>query len=525
MPRLKLNPRKEYAVTNRLRRGYERKLEGRLQLLFRNTFREVAKAYELGNVEAGVAPFATNLSRVLVPHYTEVVTTFAKKVLTDRGLKFDFDNLSQQFITEHGGRSIRNIDSYTRRLVQKIISRGQRDGLGEREIAKSLVDMGAGFSKRRAATIARTETGNASSWANHQMHKEFMPANTKKRWVASSDDRTRSAHAVMNGVEVGIDETFTVGGFQMRYPNDWRGGAGNVINCRCVLMYIEPEDEVESVLPTDAPDTPVDSYSEQPWMYREGVKPKFDIDHDAFGLPKNMRNSDYIPEQETIEFRNAQRTALYSGLGFMQTSLIYRYTTGSYRQINNKFREWYDNADNLDKTEKSAALGHHAMMKTALNVLPAYKGTVARGVSDRVERMVQDYGIEVGSVIRSEAYWSTSYDPTKKFDKRLVFVINSVTGRKIDEYSQFPHETEVLFVAGTEFKITKVDDRTDRGGKYYVYMDEINSELTKSDLLDEMALFVRRMERSQDYVDSRFQDKLDDQSDLFSVDNRLITKL
>lgn len=524
MPRLKLNPRKEYAVTNRLRRGYERKLEGRLQLLFRNTFRDAARAYEQGNVEEGVASFATNLSRVLVPHYTEVVTTFAKKVLTDRGLKFDFDNLSQQFVTEHGGRSIRNIDLYTRRLVQKIISKGLRDGLGESEIAKSLVDMGAGFSKRRSATIARTETGNASSWASHQMHKEFMPSNTKKRWVASSDDRTRSAHAIMNGVEVGIDEEFTVGGFKMRYPNDYRGGAGNVINCRCVLMYIEPEDEVESVLPTDSPDTPVENYSEQPWVFREGIKPNFDIDDPVMGLPRGYREEAYLDGWGNSLFRGAVDFGNDNGLNFLESALIYNYTTGSYKEINNGFRAWLSTPDDVSKANKAKALGNRQIIVEGLKKLPVYEGSVARGVSNRVEAMIEDYGINVGSVIRSEAYWSTSYDPKKKFDKRLVFVINSKTGRAIDKMSEYPHETEVLFVAGSEFRITKLDDRRDSGGKYYVYMDEITTEL-KKDVLSEMEGFVDRLESATEYVDSRFQDKLDDQSDLLSVDNRLITKL
>ena len=42
----------------------------------------------------------------------------------------------------------------------------------------------------------------------------------------------------MNGVEVDIDEDFIVNGRPMAYAGDPRGGAGNVINCRCVILIV-----------------------------------------------------------------------------------------------------------------------------------------------------------------------------------------------------------------------------------------------------------------------------------------------
>ena len=68
------------------------------------------------------------------------------------------------------------------------------------------------------------------------------------------DDRTRDWHRQTNGQRVGIDEAFTVltpikgGGVvpkKMQYTGDPEGGASNVINCRCFVVYYDEDDIVE----------------------------------------------------------------------------------------------------------------------------------------------------------------------------------------------------------------------------------------------------------------------------------------
>ena len=66
----------------------------------------------------------------------------------------------------------------------------------------------------------------------------------KKKWVSVSDDRTRSAHAEIQGQTRNMDEDFDVGGTKMKHPGDPRGGAANVINCRCVVVYADERDIV-----------------------------------------------------------------------------------------------------------------------------------------------------------------------------------------------------------------------------------------------------------------------------------------
>ena len=41
-----------------------------------------------------------------------------------------------------------------------------------------------------------------------------------------------------------MEEDFIVGGVPMEYAGDPRGGAKNVINCRCAVIYVEDDEEI-----------------------------------------------------------------------------------------------------------------------------------------------------------------------------------------------------------------------------------------------------------------------------------------
>jgi uncharacterized protein with gpF-like domain len=146
----------------------------------------------------------------------------------------------------YGAIRVTQISNTTMRQINRIIKAGELDGLGVSVIATNIFEsMRGAFSKYRSATIARTETHTAASYANHAINASLNIPNQKKRWVAVADDRARQWHTAMNGVEVELDEDFIVRGMPMGYTGDPRGGAANVINCRCVTLYVSPEDELE----------------------------------------------------------------------------------------------------------------------------------------------------------------------------------------------------------------------------------------------------------------------------------------
>lgn len=61
----------------------------------------------------------------------------------------------------------------------------------------------------------------------------------KKMWIATSDERTRDTHNVLNGQVVNNNENFvTFNGDELEFPGDWRAEPSEVYNCRCTLGTI-----------------------------------------------------------------------------------------------------------------------------------------------------------------------------------------------------------------------------------------------------------------------------------------------
>ena len=125
-------------------------------------------------------------------------------------------------------------------------------------IGKNIFDkMDGSFSKLRSQTISRTETHSAASYSNDRVNASLGIPNQIKRWVSVADARTRSWHVALNGTEVGKDEPFTVTvkgiSYKMDYTGDPKGGAVNTINCRCVTLYLDPDDVI-----VDQPETIVE---------------------------------------------------------------------------------------------------------------------------------------------------------------------------------------------------------------------------------------------------------------------------
>lgn len=92
------------------------------------------------------------------------------------------------------------------------------------------------FSKERANLIALNE----ANWIYN--HEEFFEALSKyktKTWHTALDEKVRFSHMEVEGVTIGIDELFDVGGSKMEFPLDSAHGASadQILNCRCSVEY------------------------------------------------------------------------------------------------------------------------------------------------------------------------------------------------------------------------------------------------------------------------------------------------
>jgi len=152
-----------------------------------------------------------------------------------KGMADEFWNHFRAFSSLYTGGKVTQVQKTTRRWIAATIARGTEMGKSPGEIAKGLRAKGQ-FNKERADRIARTEVHMASNFATQEAVKSTR-LRLEKEWVSMADERTRVAHRGANGQRVEMNADFTVGGERMAYPGDPRGSAGNVINCRCVLLY------------------------------------------------------------------------------------------------------------------------------------------------------------------------------------------------------------------------------------------------------------------------------------------------
>ena len=146
--------------------------------------------------------------------------------------------------------------------VGNIITIGRENGDSLSQISKNINTQVGPISRRRAALIARTETHNAASYAHHHYHDAVqgeLGVSMMKKWSSVSDARTRSAHVEASGQLRSMEEPFSVGGAEMQYAGDPNGGARNVVNCRCVIVYLD-SDDVDGLCdaPVGATPTPID---------------------------------------------------------------------------------------------------------------------------------------------------------------------------------------------------------------------------------------------------------------------------
>lgn len=92
----------------------------------------------------------------------------------------------------------------------------------------------------RNARTAVTGAQNAGRQASYDRAKE-MGLQLRKRWIAAKDNRTRHAHAMLDGQTVPLDKPFQIDGHKLMFPGDPTGLARLVWNCRCTMRTVEKD--------------------------------------------------------------------------------------------------------------------------------------------------------------------------------------------------------------------------------------------------------------------------------------------
>lgn len=217
--------------------------------------REQAEKLTLGVSisDVDIAKHAQNMDIIFREYYKKTIRIFSLEI--EKGIaqkssglflekKASFwEWLYMKWINERGGEMAKETALTTAGDINKILrlANEQETGISPKDFTKKILSV-RGLSRWRAETIARTETGSASSFASIETAKKMeidSGVMMKKKWIPALDERTRSSHAHMASVPpIPLDAKFMVNGSPMDRPKDPAGGASNVINCRCVLAYV-----------------------------------------------------------------------------------------------------------------------------------------------------------------------------------------------------------------------------------------------------------------------------------------------
>jgi len=246
-----MNRRRELAIQNalldRISAGFERSMSRIINATMKQAVARYVRDNSSVGVDAVVLQSQPRVQKFLADQYRLILIQYGERILSKikshkPTVRKDANDLFlskvEQYIGTWALTNSELITATTMKQMRTLIKDGQTEGLGVDEIAKDIRAKIPSISNVRANTIARTETHSAAGYANESA-AEATGLNLKKEWVAFIDGREREAHAEADGQVVSRDETFSVDGEELQYAGDPSGSAGNIINCRCVILYFE----------------------------------------------------------------------------------------------------------------------------------------------------------------------------------------------------------------------------------------------------------------------------------------------
>jgi hypothetical protein len=342
----RINVRQELVEQNRLRVSLENRFQRRLVTVFKSIGARCIEAIDSGEpLDAIYRDIPAKLSPEFQRQYNDVIELFAGRMLANlkpEKAEQRFEYLAREWYRYEGANRVREVSDTTRAIIQREINDGFTQELTQQQIAKNIRERtGGAIGSRRAFTIARTETHAAANFANNHIAEEVGSNAMIKRWVSANDNRTRPHHAEMNGVEVNINEDFVVPykgiPYKMAYPGDPKGGAGNVINCRCVLVYKLPEDAI------------TDPKEQQEATWGEATQEEIVYHKENWGADSNIRDAiaatrpvDYIKYKVDRAYCSTQEIAMSNtkdGKLTGEDRTIWRHEYGHWIDMQNRVGE------------------------------------------------------------------------------------------------------------------------------------------------------------------------------------------
>lgn len=139
-------------------------------------------------------------------------------------------------------------EAWNVKTIRNCIMQGILQGESIPDIAKRMARDTASTDMKAMTRYARTAMTGAQNAGRIQAMRESNRQGIVclKLWIATGDDRTRDAHAELDGHTAPVDTPFQSSLGPIMFPGDPNASDENVWNCRCALGYEYPRN-AESV--------------------------------------------------------------------------------------------------------------------------------------------------------------------------------------------------------------------------------------------------------------------------------------
>lgn len=185
---------------------------------------------------------------VSTEQFNSVLTIVGLAMASKYGFKFEpLAPYVAEFVQGRANKLAGHVTDTTYRAILSEITQGIAEGDGIPEFSRRIESVFDAANSYRATTIARTEVIGSYNGASNLFALELGPdVIAGKEWIATDDARTRADHAEGDGQIKAIGDSFVIGGVAMRAPHDQGAPADQVVNCRCTLGLLTPEEYDQS---------------------------------------------------------------------------------------------------------------------------------------------------------------------------------------------------------------------------------------------------------------------------------------
>lgn len=232
------------ALLDRMSARFQRSVASQISTAMKTGLKKFEQDGRLSNLDNVMKQFEARMQATIGKEAKTIIQTFGERIignqkhLVKQTESDPFEAALQNYIQKFGAQHAKLINDTTKEQLRQLIKAGLDDGVGTEQIARNIRKQIPSLSQFRAATIARTETHTAANFGS-QAAAEATGLTLMKEWAAAEDDRTRPDHSDADGQVVPMDGSFTVGGVQLQFPGDPSGPPEQIINCRCVQLFIE----------------------------------------------------------------------------------------------------------------------------------------------------------------------------------------------------------------------------------------------------------------------------------------------